>query len=123
MAYFAQVSLDVACVAMVTASHNENGWTGVRMGRPPAMTFGPEEIGQPRRDRAFGRLSRAAGRSSDRIEGMAERYIADAASRVRLSRPLKVVAACGNGTAGPSRRRACPANGRPAKSSRWTAKL
>lgn len=28
MAYFAQFALDADCVAMVTASHNENGWTG-----------------------------------------------------------------------------------------------
>src|SRR6187455_3283462 len=32
MAYFAQFDLDVPCVAMVTASHNDNGWTGVKMG-------------------------------------------------------------------------------------------
>ena len=31
---------------------------------------------------------------------MRERYIADVAARVKLTRPLKVVAACGNGTAG-----------------------
>jgi phosphomannomutase / phosphoglucomutase len=35
-----------------------------------------------------------------RVEGMRERYIADVVSRVKLSRPLKVIAACGNGTAG-----------------------
>src|SRR5690606_41427500 len=28
MAYFAQFALEAPCVAMVTASHNENGWTG-----------------------------------------------------------------------------------------------
>jgi len=33
MAYFAQFALDVPAVAMVTASHNDNGWTGVKMGR------------------------------------------------------------------------------------------
>jgi phosphomannomutase/phosphoglucomutase len=32
MAYFAQFDLDVPAVAMVTASHNDNGWTGVKMG-------------------------------------------------------------------------------------------
>ncbi len=34
MAYFAQFALDAPCVAMVTASHNENGWTGVPGGQP-----------------------------------------------------------------------------------------
>jgi len=99
-AYFAQFDLDVACVAMVTASHNENGWTGVKMGAAPPLTFGPDEIGRLKaivlgaegRERPGGRLTR--------VEGVAERYIADVSGRVRLARPLKVVCACGNGTAG-----------------------
>ncbi|TBW31939.1 phosphomannomutase/phosphoglucomutase, partial [Siculibacillus lacustris] len=41
MAYFAQFELDVPAVAMVTASHNENGWTGVKMGCDRPLTFGP----------------------------------------------------------------------------------
>ena len=32
MAYFAQFELEVEGVAMVTASHNDNGWTGIKMG-------------------------------------------------------------------------------------------
>ncbi len=45
MAYFAQFALDVPAVAMVTASHNDNGWTGVKMGAARPVTFGPEEMG------------------------------------------------------------------------------
>src|SRR6516162_7235622 len=44
MAYFAQFALDVPCVAMVTASHNDNGWTGVKMGVARPLTFGPDEM-------------------------------------------------------------------------------
>ncbi len=44
MAYFAQFALDVPAVAMVTASHNENGWTGVKMGAARPLTFGPVEM-------------------------------------------------------------------------------
>lgn len=44
MAYFAQFELDVPCVAMVTASHNDNGWTGVKMGANRPLTFGPDEM-------------------------------------------------------------------------------
>src|ERR1700691_1337940 len=46
IAYFAQFDLDAPCVAMVTASHNENGWTGGKMGAGPPLTFGPDEIGR-----------------------------------------------------------------------------
>ena len=31
MVYWAQFELDAACCAMVTASHNENGWTGIKI--------------------------------------------------------------------------------------------
>ena len=48
MAYFAQFALDVPSVAMVTASHNENGWTGVKMGCERPLTFGPDEMAQLR---------------------------------------------------------------------------
>jgi phosphomannomutase/phosphoglucomutase len=99
-AYFAQFDLDCPCVAMVTASHNENGWTGVKMGAGPPLTFGPEEIGRLKEIVLDGAAAPRPGGELRQVEGMAERYIADVAARCRLSRPLKVVCACGNGTAG-----------------------
>jgi phosphomannomutase/phosphoglucomutase len=99
-AYFAQFDLPAPCVAMVTASHNENGWTGVKMGANPPVTFGPDEISALKAIVLEGRFEPRSGGSVIAIAGMAERYIADAAARCRLSRPLKVVCACGNGTAG-----------------------
>ena len=44
MAYFAQFALEVEGVAMVTASHNDNGWTGIKMGMGRPLTFGPDEM-------------------------------------------------------------------------------
>ena len=44
MVYFAQFNLDADAVAMITASHNENGWTGVKMGIKKGLTHAPEEM-------------------------------------------------------------------------------
>ena len=46
MVYFAQFELNTDSVAMVTASHNENGWTGVKMGIEKGLTHGPEEMSE-----------------------------------------------------------------------------
>jgi phosphomannomutase/phosphoglucomutase len=99
-AYYAQFALDIPCVAMVTASHNENGWTGVKMGANKPLTFGPDEMSALKEIVLGGKFKPRDGGRYVRVEGLRERYIADVASRVNLSRPLKVIAACGNGTAG-----------------------
>jgi phosphomannomutase / phosphoglucomutase len=100
MAYFAQFDLEAPCVAMVTASHNENGWTGVKMGAGPPLTFGPDEIGRLKEIVLTGAWQVKAGGTLTHVEGVAERYVADAATRCRLKRKIRVVCACGNGTAG-----------------------
>jgi phosphomannomutase/phosphoglucomutase len=100
MAYFAQFDLDVPAVAMVTASHNDNGWTGVKMGAQRPVTFGPGEMNRLRSIVLEGRFAYAEGGAYRFVEGFAERYMADLTRRPKITRPLKVVAACGNGTAG-----------------------
>ncbi len=100
MAYFAQFDLDVPAVAMVTASHNDNGWTGVKMGMQRPLTFGPDEMGALRDIVMEGRVTLRPGGELKLVPDMAERYMADLSDRPKLTRKLKVVAACGNGTAG-----------------------
>jgi len=100
MAYFAQFALDVPCVAMVTASHNDNGWTGVKMGAARPLTFGPDEINRLKAIVLEARFNLRGGGSYTFVENLPARYIADLTARPKLKRRLKVVCACGNGTAG-----------------------
>jgi phosphomannomutase / phosphoglucomutase len=100
MAYFAQFALDVPAVAMVTASHNDNGWTGVKMGAQRPVTFGPDEMSRLKAIVLEGRGRPAAGGAYRYVENFGEIYFKDLTDRPKLARKLKVVAACGNGTAG-----------------------
>ena len=100
MAYFAQFALDVPAVAMVTASHNDNGWTGVKMGAARPVTFGPEEMGRLRDIVLGGAFRPSGGGAYEFIEDFPARYIAELTDRPKWKRKMKVVAACGNGTAG-----------------------
>jgi len=100
MAYFAQFELDCPCVAMVTASHNDNGWTGVKMGANRPLTFGPDEMTALKTIVLSRRARSVAGGSYVPVDGIREKYLADVTRGKSLSRPIRVVAACGNGTAG-----------------------
>ena len=100
MAYFAQFDLDVPAVAMVTASHNENGWTGVKMGMERPFTFSPDEMSALKDIVLGGKWVECGGGQLIDAPDVAQRYIDDFNKGPRLTRRLKVVVACGNGTAG-----------------------
>ncbi|MTI17001.1 phosphomannomutase/phosphoglucomutase [Rhodobacteraceae bacterium RKSG542] len=100
MAYFAQFELGVPCVAMVTASHNDNGWTGVKMGVNPPLTFGPDEMGRLKELVLAAEFELRGGGSYTFVDGFAERYIKDLTDRSPIERKIRAVVACGNGTAG-----------------------
>ncbi|MEM7731177.1 MAG: phosphomannomutase/phosphoglucomutase [Pseudomonadota bacterium] len=99
MAYFSQFHLDVPAVAMVTASHNPNGWTGVKMGFDRPLTHGPDEMGELRDIVLQGRGEARPGGSYEFVDGVREAYLDDLVGDFKMSRPLKVVCATGNGTA------------------------
>jgi phosphomannomutase/phosphoglucomutase len=100
VAYFAQFALDIPAVAMVTASHNENGWTGVKMGYDKPLTFGPDEMGRLKEIVLGGKGRPHSGGAYRWVPGLRELYLDDLASAGKIQRKLKVIAACGNGTAG-----------------------
>ena len=101
MAYFAQFELGVEGVAMVTASHNDNGWTGIKMGFQRPLTFGPDEMTALKQVVLNGEVETAPGGRYVFVPDIAERYMKALSDRPKLKRKLKVIAACGNGTAGP----------------------
>jgi phosphomannomutase/phosphoglucomutase len=100
MAYFAQFALDAPSVAMVTASHNENGWTGVKMGAERPLTFGPDEMAALKKIVLAGDFDLVGGGSYEFVGGFRDVYLAEVVRQTKIGRKLKVVAACGNGTAG-----------------------
>ncbi|MXN67172.1 phosphomannomutase/phosphoglucomutase [Stappia sp. GBMRC 2046] len=100
MAYFAQFALDLPAVAMITASHNDNGWTGVKMGIERPLTFGPDEMGRLKEIVLNSEYVTRDGGGYRYVENFREVYMKDLTDRPKLKRPIKVVAACGNGTAG-----------------------
>ena len=100
MAYFAQFALDVPAVAMVTASHNENGWTGVKIGLDRPLTLGPEDMARLRDIVLGAQWIERPGGALRHVSGLKQAYINDLVATTKLSRKLRVIAACGNGTAG-----------------------
>lgn len=99
MAYFAQFHLDTPAVAMVTASHNPNGWTGVKMGFERPLTHGPDEMSELRDIVLNGEGQARPGGAYEFVEGVREAYLDDLVGDFKMSRKLKVVCATGNGTA------------------------
>ena len=99
MVYFAQFSLDADAVAMVTASHNENGWTGVKMGIKKGLTHAPDEM-KELKDITLNKKFIDGEGSEKEIKDFKEIYKKDLINKNQISKKIKAVVACGNGTAG-----------------------
>ena len=98
MVYFAQFNLDSDAVAMVTASHNENGWTGVKMGIKKGLTHAPEEMKELKEITLKSKFLEGKGKEK-KIENFQDVYKNDLIKKNKLNKKIKVIAACGNGTA------------------------
>ena len=99
MVYFAQFNLDADAVAMVTASHNENGWTGVKMGIKKGLTHASDEMRELKDITLNEKFSNGEG-NEKQIENFQQVYKDDLINGNKINKKLKTVVACGNGTAG-----------------------
>tara|TARA_B100001057_G_scaffold363335_1_gene366032 strand:+ start:677 stop:2131 length:1455 start_codon:yes stop_codon:yes gene_type:complete len=99
MVYFAQFKLDADAIAMVTASHNENGWTGVKMGIKKGLTHAPEEMSELKNITLNKKFVDGKGKEKQ-IKDFQEIYKKDLIDKKKLNKKIKAVVACGNGTAG-----------------------
>ncbi len=99
MVYFAQFELDGDAVAMVTASHNENGWTGVKMGIEKGLTHAPEEMKELKEITLNKKFISGKG-DEKKINNFQEIYKKDLIKNNKINKKIKAVVACGNGTAG-----------------------
>ena len=97
--YFAQFNLNADAVAMVTASHNENGWTGVKMGIQKCLTHAPEEMKELKEITLNSKFIEGDG-NEKKIENFQKIYIQDLIQKNKIKKKIKAVVACGNGTAG-----------------------
>ena len=96
--YFSQFKINSDAVAMITASHNENGWTGIKMGIEKGLTHCKDEMSELKDIVLNQKFKKGEGRFEE-IKEFNKVYINEL-SKTKLKRRLKVVAACGNGTAG-----------------------
>jgi phosphomannomutase / phosphoglucomutase len=99
MVYFAQHYFKSKGGVMITASHNENGWSGAKLADGLSSTLGPDGILAFRRAVESGKYREGAG-LYESFDGIFEPYLADALAPGLLKRKIKVVLAAGNGTAG-----------------------
>ena len=99
MVYFAQFNLKSDAIAMVTASHNENGWTGVKMGIKKGLTHAPNEMTELKNLTLKKQFVVGNGKLK-KIKDFKQIYINDLIKKNKVSKKIKAVVACGNGTAG-----------------------
>ena len=99
MVYYAQFKLNTDAVAMVTASHNENGWTGVKMGIQKGLTHAPDEMKELKEITLNEKFLSGSG-NEKQIKDFDKIYKQDLIEKNQIKKKIKAVVACGNGTAG-----------------------
>jgi len=97
--YFAQFNLETDAIAMITASHNENGWTGVKMGIKKGLTHTTEEM-EELKDITLNQKFITGQGKEKKIDGFQKIYKENLINKNKIKKKIKAIVACGNGTAG-----------------------
>ncbi len=95
--YFATLHLDCRAGVMITASHNPQGWSGLKMSLDYVQTLLRPDIEKLQAICTSGKFATGEG-TYEEID-IQEDWISDMVSRIKLDRPLKIVLDPGNGTA------------------------
>ena len=101
MVYYAQHFLNTDSLAMITASHNENGWTGIKCGIEKSLTYGPDEVKDIKM--IVNKSSEYTAKKNGSYEfknSIREMYLKYVKGNQSTTSDMKVVVACGNGTTG-----------------------
>ena len=96
--YFAAYEYCEGCGLMVTGSHNPPNYNGVKM-MVAKHTLSGDEVQALYQDIIKGQFTKGHGSYEQR--NVLEPYIDKVRSDIHLTRPVKLVADCGNGVAGP----------------------
>lgn len=98
--YFAQYHFKFKGGAMVTASHNPNGWEGFKLGYDLSTTLLPDDIAEMYQIIVNEDFISGQGQLKE-YKKIIDDYKKLVLSKIKLKRKLKVAIDCGNGTAGP----------------------
>lgn len=100
IAYFSQRHLNIKGLAMVTASHNPNGWSGFKLGHDFETTLLPDDI--KALYQIIAQEDFVKGKGSVKQEtNIIKAYSDFLIQKINIKKPFKVVVNAGNGTAGP----------------------
>jgi len=97
--YFSQYHLKQKGGVMITASHNPDGWSGLKIANDYSTTLLPQEVQELYQIFIKGEFESGEGERKT-SEDIVSEYTKDVLSRVSLKKKFKVVVDTGNGGAG-----------------------
>jgi phosphomannomutase/phosphoglucomutase len=98
VAYFSQYHLKIKGLAMITASHNPNGWSGLKLGYDYSSTLLPAEVAELYDLTVSEKF--ASGKGKERSARTIDAYVKNLRSRTNVKKKFRIVVNARNGIAG-----------------------